>query len=148
MMNLEELDPRYVLYGALSVLDNRLQACQNKAYPDMTMKQHFLLVSVNLFGDDYPTLKQAGDLLGCSYQNVKRLADQLEAKGYLHIRPDAADKRKLRLVPTSKFQELDAEKNHLAEQFMSQLYTDVSEEELRITLKTIRKMTGNITEDA
>ena len=148
MMNLEELDPRYVLYGALSVLDNRLQACQNNAYPDMTMKQHFLLVSVNLFGDDYPTLKQAGDLLGCSYQNVKRLADQLEAKGYLHIQSDAADKRKLRLVPTPKFRELDAEKNHLAEQFMDRLYAGVSEEELGITLKTIRKMTGNITEDA
>ncbi|MDD5937646.1 MAG: hypothetical protein PUC36_01335 [Clostridiales bacterium] len=71
-MDLEELDPRYVPYGALSVLDNRLRACQNSAYPDMTMKQHFLLVSVNLFGDDFPTLKQAGDLLGCSYQNVKR----------------------------------------------------------------------------
>lgn len=147
-MNLEELDPRYVLHGALSVLDNRLQACQSHAYPDMTMKQHFLLVSVNLFGNDYPTLKQAGDLLGCSYQNVKRLADQLEAKGYLHIQPDSADKRKLHLVPTSKFQELDAEKNHLAEQFMDRLYTDVSEDELRITLKTIQKMTSNITEDA
>ena len=147
-MNLEELDPRYVLYGALSVLDNRLQACQNNAYPDMTMKQHFLLVSVNLFGDDFPTLKQAGDLLGCSYQNVKRLADQLEAKGYLRILADAADKRKLRLVPTSKFKELDAEKNHLAEQFMSQLYSGVSDEDLRTTLKTIQKMTCNISEDA
>ena len=146
-MNLDTLDQRYVLYGALSVLDNRLQACQNEAYPDMTMKQHFLLVSVNLFGEDYPTLKETGDLLGCSYQNVKRLAGQLEKKGYLQIQADAADKRKLRLVPTSKFQELDAEKSHVAEQFMDQLYRGISGEELQITLRTIRKMTDNISED-
>lgn len=147
-MNFENMDQRFVLYGALSVLDNRLQACQNKAYPDMTIKQHFLLVSVNLFGGEYPTLKQAGELLGCSYQNVKRLAEQLQSKGYLNIQEDEVDRRKLRLVPTSKFQELDVEKNHLAEQFMDQLFTDVSSEEMRITLNTIRKMTSNISEEA
>ena len=145
-MNFEEMDGRYMLYGALSVLDNRLQACQNDAYPDMTMKQHFLMVSVNLFGDDFPTLKQAGDLMGCSYQNVKRLADQLESKGYLRILADAADKRKLRLVPTAKFRELSAEKNDFAKQFMDRLYQNVSAEDLKTTIKTIQQMTENIKE--
>lgn len=145
-MNFEEMDGRYMLYGALSVLDNRLQACQNDAYPDMTMKQHFLMVSVNLFGDDFPTLKQAGDLMGCSYQNVKRLADQLESKGYLRILADAADKRKLRLVPTAKFRELSVEKNDIAKQFMDRLYQNVSAEDVKTTIKTIQQMTENIKE--
>lgn len=143
-MELKELNDSFMLYGALSVLDNRLQACENDSYPDMTMKQHFLMVSVNIFKDGFPTLKEASELIGCSYQNVKRLANQLVKKGYLHIFADTDDKRKLRLVPSEKFHELSSEKNRVAEQFMIRLYQNISPEELHITLKTIQQMIKNI----
>lgn len=147
MLSFEGIDMETMLYGTLSVLDNRMQACQNDAYPDITMKQHFLMVCVNLYSEDYPTLKQASDLLGCSYQNVKRLATSLQTQGYLCITPDENDKRKLLLVPTGKFEECHAEKNHVAEQFMKRLYKGISKEELEITLNVIRKMTQNLAEE-
>lgn len=145
-MKLEELNEYFLLYGELSVLNNRMQACENEGYSDLTMKQHFLLVSIYLFKEEYPTLKESGDLIGCSYQNVKRLALQLEKKGYLSIVTDAVDKRKLRLIPTGKFEELGVEKNNLAEKFMQRLYQNVPPDELHIALKTIRQMADNIKE--
>ena len=73
-MDFKKMDPRYLMYGSLSVLDNRIAALQSEEFNDLTMKQHFLLVSIGTF-DDNPTLLNVSDLIGCSYQNVKRMAD-------------------------------------------------------------------------
>ena len=54
-MDFKKLDPRYLMYGSLSVLDNRIAALQSEEFKDLTMKQHFLLVSIGTF-DDNPTL--------------------------------------------------------------------------------------------
>ena len=130
-MDMNTMDPRYLMYGALSVLDNRIAALQSEDFTDLTMKQHFLLVSIGMF-EESPTLGQVSELIGCSYQNVRRMAEQLQAKGYLVICKDEVDKRKLRLVAT--------------QQFMDRMYQGISETDLMQALKVIQKMTENINE--
>ena len=39
------------------------------------------------------TLTEAGKLLGCSRQNVTKLAEALERKGWVSVHPSAADSR-------------------------------------------------------
>lgn len=143
-MKLQNLYKRFVLYGALFVLCNQIEANGSEAFPDITMKQHFLMVSLNLFEDEFPTLKEAGDLIGCSYQNVKRMAVQLAEKGFLQIMADNKDKRKLRLIPTDRFRELRRKNDNVAECFMDKLYKDISESDLEVTFTTIQKMIENI----
>ena len=52
------------------------------------MKQHFLMIVLNMLTPYHPTLKETAQLVGCSYQNVKRMGAQLEKCGYLHIVAD------------------------------------------------------------
>lgn len=143
VMDFKKMDPRYLMYGSLSVLDNRIAALQSEEFKDLTMKQHFLLVSIGTF-DDNPTLSDVSQLIGCSYQNVKKMAEQLQAKGYLTICKDEEDKRKLRLVPAEKLMNLTQDKQEVTQQFMDRMYRDISEDDLMTALSVILKMTENI----
>lgn len=143
VMDFKKMDPRYLMYGSLSVLDNRIAALQSEEFKDLTMKQHFLLVSIGTF-DDNPTLSDVSQLIGCSYQNVRKMAEQLQAKGYLTICKDEEDKRKLRLVPAEKLMNLTQDKQEVTQQFMDRMYRDISEDDLMTALSVILKMTENI----
>ncbi len=48
------------------------------------------------------TLTQLGEILGCSRQNIKKLARILEQKGYITIVQSPDDSRALCAVPTEK----------------------------------------------
>lgn len=143
VMDFKKMDPRYLMYGSLSVLDNKIAALQSEEFKDLTMKQHFLLVSIGTF-DDNPTLSDVSQLIGCSYQNVRKMAEQLQAKGYLTICKDEEDKRKLRLVPAEKLMNLTQDKQEVTQQFMDRMYRDISEDDLMTALSVILKMTENI----
>ena len=145
-MDFKKMDPRYLMYGSLSVLDNRIAALQSEEFKDLTMKQHFLLVSIGTF-DDNPTLSDVSQLIGCSYQNVRKMAEQLQVKGYLTICKDEEDKRKLRLVPAEKLMNLTQDKQEVTQQFMDRMYRDISEDDLMTALSVILKMTENISRE-
>jgi DNA-binding MarR family transcriptional regulator len=142
-MKINHYTEQYAIYGMLFSLSNRIQTIGDKEFSDITMKQHFLVAALELFIEP-PSLKQMGELIGCSYQNVKRMAAQLEKKGYLIIRQDKADKRKLLLVQTGKVKQLVEESGEAAIKFMSSLYQGISQEDLKITLETLKKMDQNI----
>lgn len=142
-MRLENIDVEYAIYGMLFSLSNRIQTVGDKEFDDITLKQHFVLIGLQMY-EKAPTLKEMGDLIGCSYQNIKRMAIQLENKGYIRLVQDENDKRKLLLVATEKVSKVGQEKKEATIQFMEKLYGEISKDELQITLKTLKKMDKNI----
>lgn len=142
-MNINQYTEEYSIYGMLFSLSNRIQTLGDKEFSDITMKQHFLMVALELF-IEAPSLKQMGELIGCSYQNVKRMANQLEKNGYLIIQQDRIDKRKLLLVSTGKMNQIAEETKVAASKFLNSLYQDISREDLKVTLATLKKMDQNI----
>ena len=48
------------------------------------------------------TLTELGEVLGCSRQNVRKLAGALEAKGFAELRRSEEDARAVTLMPTEK----------------------------------------------
>ena len=143
-IRLDGVDRRLVLYGMLFSLSNRIQTIGDSQYDDITLKQHFLMIVLSMLGDYAPTLVQTAQIAGCSYQNVKRMAAHLEKNGYLHIRTDALDRRKQRLVGTGKFQQMEAQKQAMSEAFMSRLYRDITDDELESAIAVLRKMDFNL----
>lgn len=63
----------------LFILTNKLQTLFDSRIPDVTLKQ-FMLLSLLHQADEPQTLTQLGDLLGCSRQNVKKLAQGLQGR--------------------------------------------------------------------
>ena len=75
----------------------------------LTTKQWLLLAIVaRRFPGESPTLTEAALWYGSSRQNVKAIAQQLEARGYLRLAADPADRRALRLHLTGKSKVFDA----------------------------------------
>ena len=61
-----------------------------------------MLLSVARQAGEPMTFTQLGALLGCSRQNIKKLAEALVKKGFVTIRRSARDGRALCVCPTEK----------------------------------------------
>jgi DNA-binding MarR family transcriptional regulator len=142
-MKLQNVEPEQAIYGTLFSLSNRIQTIGDKEFKDITLKQQFLLIGLGMFTQP-PTLKEMGELIGCSYQNVKRMANHLEKEGYLKLIQDEEDKRKILLVPTDKIGKTAKESEEASIQFMHRLYKNISREDMEITLKTLMAMDKNL----
>lgn len=70
------------LFCNVFILQNRLQTACEKIQTDISMKQWLLLAMLEQCPEPR-TLTNVGKLMGCSRQNVKKLAAALEKKGYL-----------------------------------------------------------------
>lgn len=142
-MKLTGISEEYAIYGLLFSLSNRIQTIGDKEFTDITMKQYFLMVALELF-ENPPTLKEMAELIGCSYQNVKRMAGHLQSEEYVNIIKDCNDKRKLLIVSTGKLEKMADSNREKTVVFMSQLYKSIPREDLVITLQTLMKMDQNI----
>lgn len=143
-VKLEGIDEQFMLYGMIFSLCNRIQTIGDGQFEDITMKQHFLMVVLSVMGEEAPTLKETGEVMGCSYQNVKRMALQLEKKGYLQIIQDEKDKRKQRLVVTEKMVRLGEAKKAATKVFMQTMYRGIEKEEISKAIKILTKINHNL----
>jgi len=139
------LNDKTILFGLFFAFDNQLQAAGDTFYEGITSKQFFLIICLSLFHDHCPTIKELSEVMGCSHQNVKQLANKLENKGVLNILPDDKDKRKVRIVPTEKLMQLERKHRKRGQEFMERLYDRLSDEEIGITLKAMTKVESNLT---
>ncbi len=109
-MNSEEMIK--ILYGSaetqkmfifcmLLITANRLQTLFDQSVPDLSLKQIILLAIVR-YSKEPMTFTQLAKLLGCSRQNVKKLADVLVKKGYVTLQPNPEDQRSVCLYPTDQ----------------------------------------------
>lgn len=109
-MNLEELTKRFsgttedrqkAIFSTLFIAANRLQTLFDSRIPGLSLKQ-FMLLSLVRQSEKPLAFTELGGLLGCSRQNVKKLAKALEEKGFASICQSPADPRALCLYPTEK----------------------------------------------
>lgn len=139
-----EVPIELTMYGTLFSLTNRIQTIGDEVFSDITMKQHFLLVTLMLFNDNYPTLKDVADHIGCSYQNVKKMAAILEKDGYLRIVRDTEDKRKYKLIITDKVKTISYDIERDINDFINVLYKDLSHDQMINTIKALKQMEHNL----
>lgn len=85
------------IFASLFILQNRLQSAGEKIEEELTMKQWLLLAIVTICPPPR-TLTSIGAIMGCSRQNVKKLAAALESRGYLIIEEGAGNSVRLQLT--------------------------------------------------
>lgn len=143
---INSMDKRFALFGYFFAMSNRLQTVGDRFYEDITCKQFFLMICLRLFENGAPTINELSEIMGCSHQNVKSIAGKLEEKGYLEIRPDSDDARKLRIRLTSKADSLAQKYQKKELDFIDMLFTGISDKQIETTFKTLEKMEENINE--
>lgn len=144
-MDIDELTQKYAsstenqrkaVFSTLFIAGNKLQTLFDNHIPKVSLKQ-FMLLSIVRQSKEHLTFTQLGNLLGCSRQNIKKLADALMKKGFITIRQSPHDTRAMCICPTEKvndfyandFSEYQEELNYLFE-----VYTDKEIETLFMLL--------------
>ncbi len=132
-------DPARVLFATVfllaqswkNLLDDEL------APAGLSAKQWMLLVAIETFGDEAPTLNQAADRYGATRQATKQLAVRLERGGFVRIESDPDDGRTLRLHLTARHREFwDARaQRHLAG--LAALFSEVDGDSLSGAAETL-----------
>ena len=135
----------YFLIGLLSAFENRFQAVADSAMKEISWKQFFAIICINMCKEK-PTVKELAEIMGSSHQNVKQILLKLEKKGFVSITIDDNDKRKQRIELTDYCRVFCAKNDEMATDIMKKLFEGVSEEQLQVTIQTIIQIEDNLKE--
>ena len=141
-----QMPPQAFLLGLLSAFDNRYQAAADKYFKEITWKQFFAIICINLCKEP-PTLNDLSEVMGSSHQNVKQILLKLESKSFVSMKTDDKDKRKQRFFVTDKcrnFLEENDNQSRTSAQIIGQIFEGVDENSLAVTIDTIMKMERNL----
>ena len=142
-INFEGIESSYFLIGLLSDFDNRFQAVAEKTKGEISWKQFFAIICINLCKED-PTIRELSEIMGSSHQNVKQFLLKLEKKGFVHFYPDANDSRKQRIQLTEYCMDFFFIYNEERSNIMKRMFDGISEEQLNVTIQTIMQIENNL----
>ena len=137
----------YFLLGLLSAFENRFQAVADSTMKEISWKQFFAIICINLCKDS-PTVKELAEIMGSSHQNVKQILLKLEKKGFVSVIIDEKDKRKQRIYLTDYCRQFCSENDEMTINIMKKMFAGVSEEQLQVTIQTIIQIEDNLKEIA
>ena len=152
-MNMDKVEfgnmpPQAFLLGLLSAFDNRYQAAADAFFKEITWKQFFAIICINLC-KEAPTINELSDVMGSSHQNVKQILLRLEKKGFVSTIVDKKDKRKQRIIVTDAartFLEENDNNGQQSQYIIGRIFEGVDEKSLMTTIQTIMKMERNLSE--
>ena len=137
------MEESYFLLGLLSAFDNRFQAVADKMMQEVSWKQFFAIICINLCKTP-PTVKELAEIMGSSHQNVKQILLKLEKKGFVSISVDEQDKRKQRIKLTPYCREFCEKNDEMSMTLLQRMFEGVSEEQLQTTIQTIVQIEDNL----
>lgn len=142
-VNFTEIDSSYFLIGLLSAFENRFQAVADRAMGEISWKQFFAVICINLCRES-PTINELAEIMGSSHQNVKQILLKLEKKGFVNFINDESDKRKQRIVLTDYCREFCEKNDEQSIMIMKSMFSEIAEEQLQVTIKTLIQIEDNL----
>ena len=142
-LDFNDIPPNYYLLGLISAFENRFQAMADSAMQEISWKQFFLIICVNMCKEP-PTLSELAEIVGSSHQNVKQLLLKLEKKDFICFHPDEQDKRKQRIHLTEHCREFCERNDAMSISIMDKMFEGIPEEEIDATIRTIVRIEKNL----
>ena len=124
-------DPKWVkklLFAGVFIQENKLHAIFDR-YNEMTSKQWLLMATMTSF-TDAPDLSMLAKVMGCSRQNVKKLALSLEKQGYVILEESPKDARSLCVVMSKQGLRFRKDMEELTDEVHQALFSEFSNEEI------------------
>lgn len=115
------------IFSSIFVLQNRMQTAGEKLQTEISMKQ-WLLLAMTEFCPEPRTLTNVGNLMGCSRQNVKKLALALEKKGFVRLLLSNNNSVLIELTEEVRRYAEEIGERHM--KALNLLFADFSEEEI------------------
>ena len=147
-MNINELatkfstsieDQKKVILCTLFIAGNRIQTLFDGQIPEISLKQFMLLAIVRKEKKPF-TLTQLGEMMGCSRQNIKKLAEALEQKGYVILQKSTKDARASYLLPTERVETHLKDVFAFCKQEMNDLFQGYTDKEIMELFRLMYKL--------
>lgn len=128
-----------------------LTACKLKLYGanmlrnyniDLTPEQ-FLLIDL-LWNNGPMSQQQMADMMQKDKNSITKLADALEAKGFITRERDSSDRRSNKLIPTEKAQALKDEAKEKGISILDTVLEGISVKEQKDLVATLKKLSESI----
>ncbi|HIU32697.1 MAG TPA: MarR family transcriptional regulator [Candidatus Caccousia avistercoris] len=132
-------DQGKAVFQSIFLIGNRLQTLFDGHIPEITLKQ-FLLLALLRQAPQGLTLTQLGGLLGCSRQNVKKLAEALQKKGFASVQRNPADARAFCVALTEKARQYFRTVFPPYQEELKALFQIYTEEELAQLFRLVMKL--------
>lgn len=139
--NCDTLHRIQAIFSSIFILQNRMQTAGEKLHTQISMKQWLLLAMTGCCPEPR-TLTNVGALMGCSRQNVKKLAAALEKKDFVKLSPGSNNSVLIEL--TEKVNEYNAESGHKSMKALQLLFADFSEDEIKQLFALYKKLYAGI----
>lgn len=139
----KELEKEKFIFGCIFLFANKLQTIGDRFDKDITMKQWLLIISILNSEGGSPTLSEAGEFMGCSRQNVKKLALSLESKGLISINSDS---KSVKLTLTEKCDTFFQKRKKAEDAFIDDLFKDLTQEDINNLNMCFSKLLNSIIE--
>lgn len=134
---------RKAVFSTLFIAGNKIQTIFDNHIPQVSLKQ-FMILSIVRQSKEQLTFTQLGNLLGCSRQNVKKIADVLKKKGFITIEQSAYDKRAMCICPTEKVNDFFQNDFSEYEKELKYLFEVYSEEEIEMLFILLSRLYAGI----
>lgn len=134
---------RKAIFSTLFIAGNKLQTLFDNRIPEVSLKQ-FMLLSVVRQSEEPLTFTQLGDLLGCSRQNIKKLADVLVKKGFVSVQKSPCDTRAMCISPTEKVNAYFQNEFSKYQEELKYLFEVYTEEEIETMFILLSKLYAGI----
>ena len=115
------------IFSSIFILQNRMQTAGEKLQTEISLKQ-WLLLAMTACCPEPRTLTNIGNLMGCSRQNIKKLALTLEKKGFVRLL--LKGNNSVRIELTDKAGQYAEEIGERHSQFLKLLFTDFNEDKI------------------
>ena len=125
------------IFSSIFVMQNRMQTAGEKIQTQISMKQ-WLLLTMTASCPEPRTLTNVGALMGCSRQNVKKLAMALEKQGF--VRLVLGSNNSVNIELTEKVAEYLQEMVERHTCTLRLLFADFSEEEISALFTLYQKL--------
>ncbi|WP_040197451.1 MarR family winged helix-turn-helix transcriptional regulator [Candidatus Soleaferrea massiliensis] len=143
----QDADKRFLIFGCLFLLSNKLQTIGNEFLGELTTKQWFLLLTMTNLCEQPPTIGELAGLMGCSHQNTMQIARKLQEKGFLRITKDLKDQRALRVQSTDRWRQYCNERREQDDRFVDTLFDVLDETELDVMRRCVLKLYDNLSDE-
>lgn len=136
-------DQGKAIFSTLFIAGNKLQTLFDSRIPEVSLKQ-FMLLSIARQSAVPLTFTQLGNLLGCSRQNIKKLADALMKKGFVRLQQSPLDPRAMTICPTEKAHNFFQNGFSEYQKELSYLFEVYSEEEMETLFTLMSRLYAGI----
>lgn len=127
------------IFSTLFIAGNKLQTLFDNRIPKLSLKQ-FMLLSVVRQSEGELTFTQLGKLLGCSRQNIKKLADVLLKKGFITMKQSPHDTRAMCICSTEKADDYFQKEFSQYQEELKYLFEVYTEEEIETLFVLLSKL--------